>query len=192
MTIAAPPEPMTTEQLLALPDDGRERWLIRGELREGDEPVTRRNRGHGRIEANVCGDLRAWVRLQPEPRGEVLVGEAGVRLPGDPDTTVGIDVAYISAATAAVNPDDERIVEGVPLLVVEVLSPSDKHEDVSEKIDAYLAAGVPHVWVVDPRFRTITVYRPDGEPRLFNVNDRIDAEPHLPGFRAAVRDVFAR
>ena len=25
---------MTTEELLALPDDGMERWLIRGELRE--------------------------------------------------------------------------------------------------------------------------------------------------------------
>jgi hypothetical protein len=35
---------MTTAQLLALPDDGVERELIRGELRE--RPTTRRNRLH--------------------------------------------------------------------------------------------------------------------------------------------------
>ena len=37
---------VTTEQLLAMPDDGMERWLIRGELRE--KPMTVRNRFHSR------------------------------------------------------------------------------------------------------------------------------------------------
>src|SRR3712207_6163922 len=100
MTVAAQPQRMTTEQLLALPDDGRERWLIRGELREGGEgEVTGRSGDHSRIEANICGELHAWLKIRPAARGEVLVGEAGVRLRQDPDTTVGIDVAYISHAT---------------------------------------------------------------------------------------------
>ncbi len=34
MSVAAAPPLMTTEELLALPDDGVERWLIRGRLRE--------------------------------------------------------------------------------------------------------------------------------------------------------------
>ena len=190
MTVEAPPELLTTEQLLALPDDGRERWLIAGELREGE--VTRRNHGHSRIGSNICGPLWVWVRSQPEPRGEVLVGEAGVRLRRNPDTTVGIDVAYISPETAAANPDDEGLVDGVPTLVVEILSPSDKHEEITEKVETYLDSGVKLVWVVDPAFRTITVYRADAEPQLFNVTQTIDAEPHLPGFRVAVAEVFTR
>ena len=45
---------MTTEELLALPDDGVERWLIRGELREKHPPpegppMTVRNRFHSRV-----------------------------------------------------------------------------------------------------------------------------------------------
>jgi hypothetical protein len=32
MAVAAAPAPMTTEELLALPPDGVERWLIQGEL----------------------------------------------------------------------------------------------------------------------------------------------------------------
>ena len=75
MTISARPELMTTEQLLALPDDGKERWLIRGELREKE--MTRRNRGHSRVEGKVAHLLHNWMDRQPSPRGEVLVGEAG-------------------------------------------------------------------------------------------------------------------
>ena len=190
MTTATAPRLMNSEQLLALPDDGRERWLIAGELREGD--TTRRNRGHSRVEANICGELRIWAKRQPEPRGEVLAGEAGVRLRRNPDTNVSIDVAYISAQTADANPDEEGFVDGIPELVVEILSPSDKHEDVTEKVQTYLAVGVKLVWVADPAFRTVTVFRADAEPELFNVSQTLNAEPHLAGFSVAVRDVFLR
>jgi Uma2 family endonuclease len=47
------------------------------------------------------------------------------------------------------------------------------------------------VWVVDPAFKTITVYRKDAEPVLFNVTQAIDAGNDLPGFRAAVKEIFA-
>ena len=190
MTVAGRPDWMTTEQLLALPDDGKERWLVAGELREKD--MTRRNRGHSRVEGKIAHLLHRWMDKQPGPRGEVLVGEAGVRLRRNPDTTVGVDVAYISAQTADADPHDERFLDGVPVLVGEILSPSDKEDEVNEKLKSYLAAGVKFVWIVDPTFRTITVYRADAEPELFNTTQTISGEPHLPGFTVAVKDVFSR
>jgi Uma2 family endonuclease len=190
MVVAVRPDLMTTEQLLALPDDGRERWLIRGELREGG--MTRRNRGHSRVEGKIAHLLHKWMESRPEPRGEVLVGEAGVRLRRNPDTMVGVDVAYLSPQTAEANPHDDRLIDGVPVLVVEILSPSDKEEDVDEKVRSYLEAGVGLVWVVKVTFRTITVYRGDAEPVLFNATQTISGEPHLPGFAVAVKDVFTR
>src|SRR3989442_15827035 len=86
---------MTTEELLALPDDGVERWLIRGKLWEKRENgMTVRNRLHSRIVMRIGQLLGDWVDKQPPPRGDVLGGEAGCRLRRDPDTTVGIDVVY--------------------------------------------------------------------------------------------------
>lgn len=190
MTIAERPRLMTTEQLLALPDDGKERWLIRGELREKE--MTRRNYGHSRIEGKIAHLLHKWSEKRPVPRGAVVVGEAGVRLRRDPDTTIGVDVAYIPAEAVDANPDEEGFLDAVPVLVVEILSPSDKHEEIVDKVENYIAAGVPIVWVVEPRFRTITVYRHDGEPQLFNVTQTVTGEPHLPGFQVAVNDVFTR
>jgi Uma2 family endonuclease len=40
--------------------------------------------------------------------------------------------------------------EGVPLLVVEVLSPSTRSSDTVTKRDAYAHAGIGHYWIVDP------------------------------------------
>jgi Uma2 family endonuclease len=40
--------------------------------------------------------------------------------------------------------------EGVPLLVVEVLSPATRTTDLVTKRDAYARAHVPHYWIVDP------------------------------------------
>ena len=189
MAVVEATVPMTTEQLLALPDDGVERWLIRGQLRE--KPMTYRNRWHSRTMARVARFLDVWSDQQPEPRGSVLVGEAGVRLRRDPDTTVGIDVVYISADLAAHNPSDTTIIDGVPVLAVEILSPNNTVEEIDEKIDQYLEAGVPLVWIVDTRDRTVTIYRPDQEPELVNVRQELSGEPHLPGFRVPVANLFA-
>jgi Uma2 family endonuclease len=187
----APTKVMTTEELLALPDDGVERWLIRGELREKrDTDMTRRNRFHSRITTRVAHFLDAWLDGQPQPRGLVLSGEAGVRLRRDPDTTVGVDVVYVSAAVLARQTDDSTIIDGVPVLAVEILSPSDTQDEVIEKVADYLAAGVALVWVIEPRYRTVTVYRPNAEPELINVRQELSAEPHLPGFRVPAARLF--
>ena len=179
---------MTTEELLAIPEDGTDRWLIAGELRE--RPMTRRNRFHSRTMARVTRFLDVWLDEQPEPRGQILVGEAGVILGHDPDTTVGIDVTYISAEVMVRQTKDSTLIDGVPILVVEILSPRDTIEDINEKINAYLAASVSLIWIIDPYRRTVTVYQPDYEPKFFNIRDELSAEPHLPGFRIPVARFF--
>ncbi len=106
------------------------------------------------------------------------------------ETIVGIDVVCIAAELAAQNPAHPTVIEGVPTLVVEILSPSDTQDDVHDKLASYRAAGVPLVWVVDPRGHTVTVYRPDALPVLFNESQEISGAPHLPGFQALVAKFF--
>ena len=85
-------------------------------------------------EQRFANHLENWREALPDPKGEVLSGEAGFRLRRNPDTTVGIDVAYISPQTAAANEDGAGRIEGVLVLAVEILSPSDSQEDVLEKV----------------------------------------------------------
>ena len=196
MSVATEPRLMTTEELLALPDDGVERWLIRGQLREkkpqpGEKPMTIRNRTHSSIMARVTQFLNNWCDRQPEPRGRVLCGEAGVRLRRDPETTVGIDVVYVSAEVMAGQSDETTLIDGIPVLAVEILSPSNTVEEIDEKLDSYRAAGVPLVWVIDPHDRTVAIYRPGSAPEFVNEHQELSGEPHLPGFRVPVAQLFA-
>ena len=188
MSTVTAPRLMTNAELLAIPDDGMERNLIRGVLKE--KPMTRRNRFHSKSEALIARLLWNWVVALPEPRGDVLSGEAGVYLSRNPDTTVGIDVAYISAETVAAQTDDSTMVEGVPVLAVEILSPSDTTEEINDKIDLYIAAGVKQVWIVDPHFRTVHVYRPGQKTEFYTDDEDLTAEPDLPGFRVRVASLF--
>jgi Uma2 family endonuclease len=152
--------------------------------------MTRRSRPHSRTEAKAALLLGKWLEQQPEPRGEILVGEAGVRLRQNPDTTVGVDVAYISAETARLTPPNAFLVEGAPVLAVEILSRSDVWGDISDKVASYLEAGTKVVWLVDPVFRTVIVYQKGVPPELFNEKMEISADPHLPGFVVPVKAIF--
>jgi len=72
---------------------------------------------------------------------------------------------------------------------VEILSPSDTHEEIVEKIGEYLEAGTV-AWLVDPDFRNVTVYRPGKDGEFFNARQELLGEPYLPGFRVPVVRLF--
>ena len=189
-------EKLTTEDLLAMPDDGVERWLIRGELREKasefpEATMTVRNRYHCEATSFVAASLVNWIRTRPKPRGKVYSGEAGVKLQGVDGSTVGVDVVYAPPEVVAVQSDDETtLLDGVPTLCVEITSPNDTLDQVEEKVDEYLAAGVPLVWVVSPRRRTVVVHSPGVPPVMYNETHTLPEHPAMPGFSPAVRDLF--
>lgn len=179
---------MTTEELLAMPENGMERWLIQGELRE--RPMTTRNRFHSFTMTGIATELETWRRKQTEPRGQILTGDAGIRLQKNPDTTFGVDVVYISAELLAQQADEATIIDGNPTLAVEILSPSDTVKSIDEKIDAFLNAGVPLIWILHPYQKTVTIYSNGKEPELLNLHQVLSGDPYLPGFSVPVRQLF--
>jgi Uma2 family endonuclease len=48
----------------------------------------------------------------------------------------------------------QRIVREAPLICIEVLSPEDTWKRLNEKLNDYLAMGVPNIWAFDPDART--------------------------------------
>jgi Uma2 family endonuclease len=179
---------MTVEQFLTLPEDGVTRELVRGRLKERENVLS--GRRHARTMASTAGLLESWLETQRHPRGEVLAGGPSFCMRQTPATVVEIDIAYITPEISAANSPDAALIEGPPVLAVEILSPSDKQEDILDKVADYLDCGVKLVWVVEPVFRIVSVYRPDAKPALFNDTQEISGDPHLIGFRAPVREFF--
>ncbi len=193
MSTVTPQRLVTVDEFLTLPEDGVDRDLIRGVVVEhGRTGMTRRSREHALAEARISFFLQQWVHSRRKPSGTVYAGEVGCILSHDPPNVVGIDVAWISAEhVTRLNESTTRMIDGAPALAVEILSPSDKQEDVGNKIDDYLANGVQLVWIVDPHFRTVVVHRPGQKPELFNEDQHLAGSDVLPGLDLAVSAIFA-
>jgi Uma2 family endonuclease len=181
---------MTLAEFHALPDDPHlDRMLIRGRLWE--KPMTKRTRKHGRLESLIAHVLLEWVEQQPEPRPEVYSGEIGCDFP-ELESGVGIDVAVVGAELEASLSEDDKYIVGAPLLVVEILSPSDRVEEINLKLNDYLDAGVPLIWIVDPFAQTVVVHRAGDKPALLTVSDELRGDPHLKGLSLPVSRLFRR
>ena len=152
--------------------------------------MTVRNRFHSKVMASLTTCLKIWRDAQPEPRGDVLTGDAGVRLTKNPESTVGIDVVYVSPEVLARQTDETTLIDGIPLLAAEILSPSDTIDEINEKVDAYLAAGVPLVWIIEPYRRTATIYRPQQPAGLVTEGEELSGGTVLPGFRVVLAELF--
>jgi len=89
--------------------------------------------------------------------------------------------------------DEEGYYQGVPGLIVEIISESTKRVDIVVKFDLYKACGVKEYWIVDPSTKRITIYRfEDGEiaeQRTFEQGE-IAASFLFKGLTVAVDQVF--
>ena len=104
--------------------------------------------GHQRIAFTVAKALEGLV-------GPARMGMAPVDVPIDAWNVYQPDVVVWRAPLADDTPYDEA---GVPLLVVEVLSPATAARDRHVKRVRLLDAGVEEVWLLDAAERTVEVY----------------------------------
>jgi len=70
-----------------------------------------------------------------------------------------------------------RILREPPFLCIEVLPPEDRASRIESKIDDYLAFGVRHVWIIDPRLRKGWSYTREGRRESTEV--LATSDPHL-------------
>lgn len=180
--MATTTDELTLEQYASLvePDDGLVSDLVRGQVVREPRP----GRSHARVQFRLAQHLSNWV--DEHGRGEV-VGESGYVLSTEPATVRGPDVAV------SLNPVDADVggwTSGAPDVAVEVLSPSDSSTAMQQKVLDYLEAGSALVWVVDPRARTVTVYRPDGSASLLRGAETLTGEDVLPGFSVSLPELF--
>lgn len=66
--------------------------------------------------------------------------------------------------------------------MLEVRPPSQRPEELREKMRACLANGSRLAVLIDPSARTVEVYRPDRELQHYRHPDRVALDPELPGF----------
>lgn len=133
---------LTYADLLQLPEDNKRRELFDGELIVSPSPRFVHQTAVGnvfRALRNVCTDEMAVV-------------------PGPYDWLVDAHNVYEPDVLVARRDDfTDRNLPVPPLLAVEILSPSNRSNDLVRKRNAYAKAGLTNYWIVDPDIPSITV-----------------------------------
>jgi len=184
MSLPVTDRTFTVEELYAMPEDGLKHELQAGMLVSEPLPGFR----HGWVATNIGTLLREHVRRNGQ--GVVIIHDTAFVLARDPDTVRGPDVAFVSSGRLAALADPVKAFPGAPDLAVEVRSPSETPVSLHAKVADYLAAGTRLVWIVDPERESVTVYRSLLSPRVLTRDHDLDGEDVVPGFRAAVAEIF--
>jgi Uma2 family endonuclease len=175
---------MTAEELLRLPRGQYRYELINGELKT----MSPSSHDHGRITVRFTAPLAQFV--WDNKLGEVYGAETGFLLTTAPDTVLAPDASYISAKHIEEKGHSTGYWPGAPDLAVEVLSPSERRTQIENKIAKWLSFGTIQVWVVNPKNETVIVYRSTTDTMTVRMDDTVEADDLLPGFRIAVKWLF--
>lgn len=169
-----------------LPENGYRYEVIDGNLYMTPAP----NWIHQDAVSNILAALFPW--LKEHGGGKALPSPIDVILP-DVAAPVQPDIVIILKPNLSILAPSGRI-EGVPDIVIEVLSPATRRLDQHTKLDAYCRAGLPEYWIVDPDARTVTVHVRRGEawaPVTFRIEDTLRSEA-LTDFELQVKEIFDR
>ena len=176
---------MTAEDLFVISSDDHKYELVAGTLVR----MSPTGRAHGAVSVRVGRLLDEYV--ETHGLGVVCGAETGFILRRGPDTVRAPDASFVRKERVPATGDPERYWPLAPDLAVEVLSPSDRAADVQAKLDDYFTAGAQLVWVIDPRERTVVVYRSMAEASTLSETDEVTGGTVLPGFACPVRRFFA-
>lgn len=128
---------MSYEDWWDMPDHPKAEWV------DGEVIVSPASAGH------MDASFRLTTLLRAALPDLFVILEVGLQLPGNR--------VRVPDVMAVERQPESVLVEEMPVLVAEVLSPSTRNEDLIRKSQEYLSAGISQFWAVDPDARAIDV-----------------------------------
>ena len=135
---------ISESEYLQMTFDGPEAEYVEGEIRERSMPKNSHSRAANWVQGMFF--LASMKHpLFPRPELRLRLAPARFRVP---------DLAVFAhqAPSAEIPPE-------IPHVVVEIVSPDDRHDEIMEKLADYQNFAVPHIWLVDPALRSLSLYR---------------------------------
>jgi Uma2 family endonuclease len=176
---------ITPGDLLQMPDQGKGYELMNGELNELDV-----SKESSHIAGQIFFHLESYRRAG-HPSWVFPEGTSYRCFKDDPSRVCRPDTSIIKLERMT---NEQYYEEGhctiVPDLVAEVVSPNDIAQEVWNKIEDWLAAGVKILWEVSPDGKQIRAHRPGDTVKVFRITDTLTAPDLLPGFACPVADLF--
>lgn len=174
----------TYQDYLNLLDDGKRHEVINGELIMVAAPST----FHQTVLINLVNELKNF--LNKEKSGKMFCAPTDVKL--SESNVVQPDIIFISQERLNIITDNN--VDGVPDLIIEILSPGTAYSDLIEKKEIYERFEVKEYWIVDPNKHRVEIY--NNVNQQFELNQRIDLTGVvkslvIKGFEVTLENIFS-
>jgi Uma2 family endonuclease len=143
---------LTYDEYLQFPDDGRRHEIIGGThiMNPAPSPM------HQYVSRHL--QFQLYQQLELSGLGQVIDAPIDLQLSEwdvvQPDLVVVLNDNLIITA---------RGIQGIPDLIIEILSPSNSDHDRQLKLRLYEQAGVPEYWIVDPDEKAVYQYQRSDE-----------------------------
>ena len=123
-------------------------------------------RPHTIAQANLVDQLKPRARRQ----GKVIMELPFCPLPEH--EVWAADVAFVSREQWAAGDEDDWF-PGAPLLVIEVLSPSNTKAEIADKRQTCFAGGCQEFWLVDPKKKTVQTWTAGGSTAKYGETESV-------------------
>jgi Uma2 family endonuclease len=141
----------------------------------------------GRRNSNVNLDLGLWNRQTG--LGVLFDSSTGFILPSGAIRSP--DAAWVASKRLSVlNPDPEGFLPLAPDFVIELRSASDRLKPLQDKMQEYIDNGVRLGWLLNPKDRTVEIYRMAQGIEILQSPTEVSGEDVLPGFVLSLEGIF--
>jgi Uma2 family endonuclease len=171
--------PITEEELMRLPHDGR-KW----EMEDGRLTEVPTNFFHDAIGINLIGLMLPYTRK----RGFMSSGQAGFHTSDDDIRAPDVSFTRKERIPGGIPPNSFGV--NTPDLCVEIISLSERREQMTRKVQEYFDGGAVQVWHVFPERQEVVVFTSPADTQTLGAGDVLDAGGLLPGFSCRVSDLF--
>jgi len=174
---------LTYEDYVLLPNDHNRYEILEGELAVTPAPSTKHQTASGNLFILLAQHIKAHDlgKLFHAPI-DLILASTSVLQP---------DLVFVSKDRQRII--TEKAIEGVPDLVIEILSPTTSRTDRVTKAQIYARHSVPAYWIVDPEQEVIEIYllEVDGYRLAATLQGEIPMfAPPFKELEIAARDVF--
>lgn len=178
---------LTDEQFERLCRDNRE---LRLELTAEGKLIIMLPAGSetGRRNNELSYQLTAWAKR--DGTGLVFDSSTGFTLPNGAKRAP--DASWIRRERWEALTEDER--EGFaplcPDFVAELRSKDDSLAELKEKMEEYLDNGARLGWLIDPKSKSVYVWRPGQPVEYLKKAHSVSGDPELPGFALDLQEIW--
>lgn len=174
---------LTYEDYVLLPNDRNRYEILEGELTVTPAPSTKHQ--------TASGNLFVLLAHYIKERDLGKLFHAPIDLILQSTSVLQPDLLFVSKARQRII--TEKAIEGVPDLVIEILSPGTSRIDRVTKAQIYARYSVPAYWIVDPEQEVIEIYllEADGYRLAATLQGKTPMfAPPFTELKIAARDVF--